>query len=241
MFSMISLLRACTFAIQDIVRNISLSFMTVLILILMLLSVNTLIMIRVLTVEATQSIKSQVDVSVFFTHDATDAHIEEVKTYVQSFPEVVDITFRTRDEVLAQFREQYKDNETIMASLTELGENPLGAMMVVKTREPKDYEKVITALDVPEYEKTIEAKTFSDTQKAIERIQVITSQVESFSLVVTALFAFIAFLIIFNTVRVAIFTQRVEITIKKLVGATNWFIRSPYIIEAFIFPSLSVN
>ena len=59
-------------------------------------------------------------------------------------------------------------------------------------------------------------------------------------MILTGLFGVIAFLIIFNTIRVAIFTQRVEITIKKLVGATNWFIRSPYIIESFIFTAISV-
>jgi len=48
-------------------------------------------------------------------------------------------------------------------------------------------------------------------------------------------------LIIFNTIRVAIYTQRIEITIKKLVGATNWFIRSPYLIESFIFTVFSVG
>lgn len=237
---MLTLLRTIKFALQDIARNISLSFMTVLILVLMLLSVNTLIIIQALTAEATQSIKNQVDVSVFFVHDATSDQIREVREYVGSFPEVTDVTFKTEEEVLAEFRAQYEDNPDIVASLDELNENPLGPMMVVKTREPKDYQKVITALTVPEYEHVIEAKTFGDTEKAIERIDTITSQVEQFSLVLTGLFAFIAFLIIFNTIRVAIYTQRVEISIKKLVGATNWFIRSPYVIEAFVFTAVSV-
>jgi len=237
---MLSLLRAIKFAFQDIFRNFSLSFMTVLILVLMLLSVNTLIIIRTLTIEATQLVKNQVDVSVFFVNDATSEQIREVREYVGSFPEVTDITYKTEEQVLEEFKSQYVDNKEISESLSELGENPLGPMMVLKTREPKDYQKVITALSVPEYEHIIEAKTFADTEKAIQRIDVITQQVETFSLVVTGLFAFIAFLIIFNTIRVAIYTQRVEISIKKLVGATNWFIRSPYVIEAFIFTLLSV-
>lgn len=237
---MFSFLRTIKFAFEDIVRNMSLSFMTVLILVLMLLSVNTLIVIQALTAEATQSIKNQVDVSIFFVHDASADQIREVREYVTSFPEVVDMTFKSSEEVLEEFRAQHADSPDIVASLDELSENPLGPSLIVKTRDPKEYTKVIAALSVPEYEHIIEAKTFGDTQTAIERIDTITSQVESFSLVLTGLFAFIAFLIIFNTIRVAIYTQRTEISIKKLVGATNWFIRSPYVIEAFIFTVISV-
>jgi cell division transport system permease protein len=237
---LISILRAIKFAFQDIFRNISLSLMTVLILVLMLLSVNTLIVIRFLTTEATQSIKEQIDVSIFFDHTATDEQIAEIKSYVDSFPEVIETTDFSRADVLRQFKEQYTDNEDIIASLEELGENPLGPTMVVKTREPGDYKKVIKALTIPEYEDVVVAKTFADTENAIDRIDTITTQVERFSVALTALFSIIAFLIIFNTIRVAIYTQRIEISIKKLVGATNWFIRSPYVIESFVFTVISV-
>lgn len=235
-----SLLRAIKFAWQDIFRNISLSLMTVLILILMLLSVNTLIIIRFFTLQATQSVKEQIDLSIFFSHTATEEQISEVQDYIRSFPEVTSVTYLTKEEVLKNFREQYSDNENIVASLDELGENPLGATMIIKAREPSDYEKITTALGVPEYENIVVAKTFVDTEKAISRINSITIQVERFSVILTALFAIIAFLIIFNTIRIAIYTQRIEIIIKKLVGATNWFIRSPYLIESFIFTTVSV-
>lgn len=235
-----SLLRAIKFAFQDIFRNISLSFMTVLILVLMLLSVNTLIIIKFFTSEATQSVKDQIDVSIFFAHTATDEQINEVQAYIRSFPEVSDVEYFTKDQVLEKFKAQYANNENIVASIDELDENPLGPTMIVKTRNPGDYNKLITALSVPEYEDIVVAKTFVDTELAIERINNITMQVERFSVVLTALFGIIAFLIIFNTIRVAIYTQRIEITIKKLVGATNWFIRSPYIIESFVFTVVSV-
>jgi len=236
-----NLVRVIQFALQDIVRNLSLSLMTVLILVLMLLSVNTLVIIRFFTAQATQSIKDQIDVSVFFSHTATDEQIEEVRDYVKSSPEVVNLIYYTREQALEQFKTQYTDNENILASLAELEENPLGPTMIVKTRSPSDYDKIITALNIPEYEDIVVAKTFVDTERAIERIDGITRQVERFSVILTALFGIIAFLIIFNTIRVAIYTQRIEITIKKLVGATNWFIRSPYVIESLIFSLVSVG
>ena len=206
----------------------------------MLLSVNTFVIVNVITSQAVQTVKDQIDVSVYFAPDAPDAKIEEVKTFIDSFPEVTEIVYQERAQVLAQFKEQHKDNAEIMASIDELGNNPLGPTMIIKTREPQDYEKVIMALTIPEYENIIEAKTFGDTQKAIDRIHVITTQVERFTMVISVLFAIIAFLIIFNTIRVAIYTQRIEISIKKLVGATNWFVRGPYLVESFIFSIFSL-
>ena len=237
---MLSLLRIIKSAFQDIVRNLGLSFMTVLILVLMLLSVNTLIIINVLTGNAMESIKDQIDVSVYFDYQASDKQIAEVKSYIQSFPEVVGLTYLDKEQVLAKFKEQHKGDSEVLSALDELDSNPLGATLIVKTREPSDYKKVISALNVPEYENIIEAKSFGDTEKAIERVHVITTQVQRFGIGLSILFALIAFLIIFNTVRVAIYTQRVEISIKKLVGATNWFVRGPYVVESFVFTVLSV-
>lgn len=237
---MLSFLRIIKFSLQDIVRNLSLSLTTILILVLMLLSINTLIGVRLLTQEAINNIKNQIDVSIYFNAEAKDAEIGEVKTYLGSFPEVLTSTYYTKEQTLEKFKLMYKDNPKILSTIDELGGNPLGAMLVVKTHDPKDYEKIIKALSVPEYDTIIEAKTFGDTQKAIDKIQVITNQVEKFSLALTSLFALISFIIIFNTIRVAIFTQRTEISIKKLVGASNWFVRGPYLIESLLFSLIAV-
>ncbi len=237
---MISFFRMIKFALQDLIRNLSLSFMTVVVLVLMLLSINTLIILKFLTNEATSAIKEQIDVSVFFVQDVTDEQVQEVHRYLSSINEVTDIRLSSREQVFEDFKREYKDNPEILESLDELSGNPLGPTMIVKTRDPKSYEKVITLLGVPEYEDIVVAKTFTDTEKAIEKIDQITKQVEKFSLILSVIFGVIAFLIIFNTVRVAIYIHRIEISIKKLVGATNWFIRGPYIIEALIFSIVSM-
>jgi len=237
---MLSFLRVVKFALLDIGRNLSLSFMTVLILVLMMLSVNALLIVRYLTNQSIAYVKDQIDVSVYFDPEATDEKVGEVRKYLESFPEVTSVEYIDRATVLTKFKEKHKDNKEILASLDELGTNPLGPTMIIKTREPQDYEKVINALSVPEYDHIIQSKTFADTQKAIERIDTITNRVKELSFVLTVLFALIAFLVIFNTIRVAIFTQRMEISIKKLVGATNWFIRGPYIIESLIFSGVAV-
>ena len=206
----------------------------------MLLSVNTLFIIRVLTFEATQTVKNRIDVSVYFTPTATDEQIQTVRSLLNSFPEINTAEYFDRGQVLEQFRTTHVDNKGILQSLDELGENPFGSTLILKTREPEDYKKIIQSLSVPEYSDIIETKTFADSERAINRITIITRQVERASVFLTIFFVLVAFLIIFNTIRVAIYTQRREISIKRLVGATNWFIRGPYIVEAILFTIFSM-
>jgi len=219
----------------------SLSVMTVLILILMLLSINTLMVVRVLTDESIAAVKKQIDVSIYFNPEATTDEIQEIRDYVNAFPEVEQESFLTSDEVFVNFKKNYADSTDVLSSLNEIGTNPLGPTLIIKTRDPKDYSKIIKALSVPEYENIIEAKTFGDTETAIDRIHVITTNVQKFTYFLTILFAVIAFIIIFNTIRVAIYTQRTEIGIKRLVGATSWFIRGPYLVESLLFTIISVG
>lgn len=235
-----SVFRVIRFAFQDVFRNMSLSLMTILILVLMLLSMNTLLIVRLLTGEAVASIKDQIDVSIYFHHTAPDDAVSEVQSFLLGFPEVVDITHRSKEDVLEEFRAAHAGSKDILAAIDEVGENPFGPTLILRTREPGDYEAILTALNIPEYESLIEEKTFGETERAIERIDIITRQVEYFVAALSGLFAIIAFIVIFNTIRVAIYTQRAEISIKKLVGATNWFVRGPYVVEALIFSFVSV-
>ena len=236
-----SLWRIIVYGFQDVFRNISLSIMTVLILVLMLLSINTLVFLRVIAMKATETVEKRIDVSVFVRPEVPESSVEELQRYLASFPSVTQVVYKNSDEVLRDFRAKHQDSPDILASLDELGENPLGSTIRVQTKRPEDYRTIIDALRVPEYENVVEAKTFGDTERAIERINAIVREVERFSVALSALFAVIAFLIIFNTIRVAIYTQRAEISIKKLVGASNWFVRGPYIVEACFFTVLSVG
>ncbi len=237
---MTSFLRVLKYAFQDMGRNLGLSLMTVFILILMLLSVNTLWGIDILTGQAVQSVKDQINISLYFIPDAEASSVEEIKNYLTSFPEVVDLQTINKEEVLQSFKDRHFGNNEVLGALDELGENPFGSTMVIHTREPEDYKNIMIALDVPEYENLIETKSFEGNEGAVEKLQNITNRIERVGFGLAFLFAIIAFMIIFNTIRVAINTQKTEIGIKRLVGASGWFIRGPFLIESFLFTLISV-
>lgn len=238
---MISFWRVVKFAFQDMGRNLGMSFMTVFILILMLLSFNALWSVEVLTKQAVSAVKDQINVSIYFSASAEDKKVEDVKSYLAGFPEVVQIDLRTREQVLESFKARHSLSTEVLSALDELGGNPFGPTVIVKTQEPGDYKKIIEALNAPEYENLIESKSFDEHSDAIDKIQNITNRIEGAGMGLTVLFALISFLVIFNTVRVAINSQRFEIGIKRLVGASNWFIRGPYLIESVVLTLVSVG
>lgn len=236
-----SFFRLIKFALQDLSRNLGMSLMTIFILVLMLLSVNTLWSLDTITKAAVQLVRDQVTISFYLSPQVKPSDVNELKTYISTFPEVKEIQVLTREQVLAAFQNRHKLSTEVLQALNELGGNPFGPTITVRTKEPGDYTKIIAALSVPEYEPLIDGKSFEGNESALDKIQTITSRVERVGLGLSLLFAIIAFLIIFNTIRVAIQTQRAEISIKRLVGANSWFIRGPYWLEAFIFTIFSVG
>lgn len=232
--------RVIKFAFQDLGRNLGLSFMTVFILILMLLSINVLWSVDVLTKEAVGLVKNQINLSLYFKPETTDKEVQLLAEYLIQYSQVLELKIVSQEEVLKTFQERHAVNEEILSALDELNENPFGSTVIIKTNEPEDFKIILSALDVPEYENMIETKSFEGHEEGIDKIQNITNRVEKMGFSLTILFAIISFLIIFNTVRVAIFTHRIEISIKRLVGASSWFIRAPYIVESIIFTILSI-
>lgn len=237
---MTGLYRIVKFAFQDIGRNLGLSVMTVFILILMLLSVNALLTMDVTTREAIGLVKEQVNVSLYMVENATDKNVKDVQNYIASFPEVESVKVLTREEVLESFRTRHQFSAEVLQALAELGGNPFGPTIIVKTREPGDYRAILESVAKSDYDALVEAKSFDGHEEALDKIQAITQRIERIVFGLAVLFAIISFLIIFNTVRVAIHTQRVEISIKRLVGANNWFIRGPYLVESLLFTLISV-
>ncbi len=236
-----STIRIIKFAAQNIWRNFGLSFMTVTILIVTLLSFNVFIAMSAMTRHAVATVKEKIDASIYFGPEATDQQVQEVQEFLHTFPEIKAMTLQTREQVLDAFKEKHKSKADVMASLEELGANPFGPTLVITTYEPGQYETVLKALNTPDLQKIIAGKTFDNNDGFLPRLQLITKRVEQFVLGVTALFLLIAFLIIFNSIRVAIYTQREEISIKKLVGATNWFIRAPFLLVGVAYTLVSVG
>lgn len=234
-----SLYRVIIFAWQSFWRNIWLSLVTISIIILAFISINLLIIVNITTDSAVQIVKDKVDVSLYFRPDVIEPQVLEVKTYLASLTEVKEINYVSQQDALSKFRAEHRDDSIIIESLAELEENPIGATLQIKAKGIDDYPVIIDVLDNSKYNDLISDKNFDDHKIYINKIKNFSDNIKRIGLFTSLIFGLIAALIVFNTIRVAIYTHREEIGVMKLVGATNWFIRSPFLIEAMIYGIIS--
>ncbi|HTM68778.1 MAG TPA: permease-like cell division protein FtsX [Candidatus Binatia bacterium] len=235
----VSLYRVVKFAFQNFFRNAWLSIATVSVLVLTLVSVNVLLVLNVLGKVAITTVRSKIDVSVHFKPEIEDSRVQTVKIFLLSLPEVKDVQFISPGEALQKFNEDYKSDTGVIESLGEVGTNPFGATLVVQAHDLQDYPKIMGYLADPLYSSLIEAKDYDDRQMMIARVEDISRKLEMFGIGVSAIFGLITLLIVWNTIRVSIYTRKEEIGIMRLVGASDGFIRAPFYVEAIIWSVLS--
>ncbi len=228
---LLSLSRSLFFAVQSFWRNIWLSLATIFIITLTFISINFLVVLGAVSDSAVEAVKEKIDISIYFKQEVNENKVAEVKSHLETLPQIKSITYTSPEENLANFKAYHQDDTVIQETLKELENNPLGATLTVKAKELDDYPEVLEAIDNPAYAELIEERSYDDHQIVINRINSITENVRKGGFIISGLFVVIAALIVFNTVRIAIFTHRNEVGIMKLVGATNWFIRAPFIIE----------
>lgn len=230
-----SLGRIIKFASQDFWRNIWLSVITITILAMALFSVNFLIVFRLIADNVVTAVHEKVDVSIYFVPEATAGEVNNVKSSLDKLVEVKEVNYVSPEDALEKFKIEHANDPEILESLEQLDANPLGASLIIKAKQLDDYPKIIQEANKPEYQNLIQDKNFDDHKAIISRIDNITKKVETVGFIIIAIFIFIAVIIVFNTIKIAIYTHRGEVEIKRLVGATNWFISSPFIVEGIFY------
>ncbi|PIR66996.1 MAG: hypothetical protein COU51_00885 [Parcubacteria group bacterium CG10_big_fil_rev_8_21_14_0_10_36_14] len=223
------------FGAQNFARNFWLKILTIIILTVLLLLINGLVIINFLTNEASRQVQSKVDVSIYLETSATNEEAQSLRSYLMGLANVSNVIYKTPDDVLKEFKDTHKDDQGILSSLAFLETNPFGGALVVQTVNVGDYQAVLKQLDTPVYDKIIENKDFGDHEKLIAVINRMTSFIRQFIVLISLFFALIAIIVIFNTIRMGIDAHRHEISIMRLVGASNWFVKGQFIIELLIY------
>ncbi|MCX6800399.1 MAG: permease-like cell division protein FtsX, partial [Candidatus Falkowbacteria bacterium] len=235
----ISLLRIIKFSLQDITRNVWLSVVTISILILALVSVNVLLVVNLISDTTMNAIKEKIDVNLYLKSDAAENDIMALKVKISDLPNVSSVAYISKDEALVKFRLKYKDNTDILQALKELGKNPLSPSLVIKPKDASDYKGLITRLTSLD-DNIVEYKNFDDHGVILDKINLISRRVNKVLLSVSAVFVMITILMVYNSIRMAIYTHRFEIEIMRLVGASRWFIRAPYLFSSLIYAWIGV-
>lgn len=233
-----SLCRITKFAWQNISRNFWLSMVTVSILILTLFSISFVLFLNVLSREAFAVIKNKIDVSVSFKPEIAPADVLAVQENLEKVSYIKEIKFQSRADVLSDFQKKHQTDQPILDSLKELANNPFGDNLIIKAQTIKDYPLILTALEQSQYKNLIAEKIYDNNNVFLNKMDLITNKIKKLGLAITLIFSLITVLVMFNTIRITIYTHSEEIAIMKLVGASNWFIRAPFLLESFIYAVL---
>jgi cell division transport system permease protein len=159
---------------------------------------------------------------------------------IEQLPNVKSVDYISKEQALKTYEQQNAGNSDLLLAISET-DNPLPASLNIKPRDPNKIDSIRTFLEKPSVKalQSNETSYSGDRKAAIDKITQATSFFQKTGIIAVAVFAFISMLIIFNTIQMAIFNRRDEITIERLLGASTNFIRGPFVVESIMYGVVS--
>jgi cell division transport system permease protein len=221
-------------ALGSLRRNWVITLAAVLVVFISMAILGLVLVINQNLSSGTTSLKNRVEIEVFISDNASQAQVDALKAKIEALPQLKNFQYISKEEALQEFKKRLgADADQILANLVG---NPLPASYRIYVKDPNTVDAVA-------------AKFFNDpavdndpgthdgvrwAQATVRRMLGTIDLVTTGMWVATGLFAVAGVLLISTTVRLSIFARRNEVEIMRLVGATNWFIRWPFVLEGFI-------
>lgn len=234
--------RVFQFALTDFYRNRGMSVAAVFVLMITMLLVTGLYFTRGINEYLVSSIQNKIDITAYFKEDAAEEDILQVKAEIlQDSTNIKNVEYISKEQALANFNEKHQDNPVFSKALAELGDNPFLPSLNITTtgNDTAQYEKIAAVLNQEKFSAITEKVDFSEKKDIIESVFGITESINRFGMGLASVLMLIVVLVVFNTMKLIIGASSEEITTMRIVGATSWFIRLPFIIEGAMFGVVS--
>ncbi len=219
---------------RDFIRNLGLSYATVFIMTMMLCLITLLYLFNPVSAILIKQIQEKIDISVYFKIDAPSGEIEDLQAELAKFPEIRDIVYVSPEQAYEEFVERYHDDPLIIESLGEVGTNPFPPSFNIKSWEASQYLQINTFLETSQYGEIIDKVDYFERKPVIDQLFTMINFVNRTGIGISLALAVVSVLVAFSTVRIAIYNASEEIATMRLVGASNWFIRGPFLIQGII-------
>src|SRR3989344_9688541 len=211
-------------------RNWFVSLASLLMMTVPLSVIGALIFLSATLATTLDFIRSKVDVSAYFVSSAAESDIMALKSSLESLPEVLSVEYISRDEALKRFRERHANDQLTLQALDELGDNPLEASLSIKAKDPSQYENIAKFLESPSVlgqagATIIDRVNYARNKASIDNLSKIINSAQTVGYAVIFILVISSLLITFTTIRLAIYISKDEISVMKLVGASNAYIR----------------
>jgi cell division transport system permease protein len=229
-----SFFRVLKSGFSSFVRNGWLSFASITVMVLALLTLSLFFIINVVLNTGIKTIQDKIDISVYLKDTAKTSMIVDIQKELSNLNEVKSVSYVSKGEALERFKEQNKNNPKILESI-EGNEDSLPASLEVKITNPDQLEGISGVLEKEIYRDAVEKISYKENKAVIDKLLRATNFSQRLGIGITIAFSIVSLVIIFNTVRIAIFARMEEIEIMKLVGATPGFIKGPFLIEGALY------
>lgn len=215
-------------------RNGWLSVAAVSVLLLSLYVIGVLFVVMMAANGILKNVEDKINVSIYFKSDVSEQKIEEIKNNLESYSEIKSVDYISKERALADFKSNNADEPVIIKSLEEIGENPLLASLVVRANDPNKYQSISDYVN-SSFGDDISRINYGKNKEVISKLNNIIAQMKKIGVALTIIFGAVSVLIIFNTIRITIYTHKQEIEVMRLVGASNMYIRLPFIFVGIIY------
>lgn len=224
---------------HNFVRSGFTSVSSVLVMVVTLFVITSLIFVQAALTSALAGMKDKVDVTVYFTPNADINIIHSIENVVKKAPEVKSVTYTSSEDALDAYKKKHINDNMILQVFDILDENPLGASLNIKAKDPSQYESILNYLKSDAVLSSgmlsvIDSVDYNRNKLVIDRLTNIIDGAQRLGFVLAVILIFISIIITFNTIRLIIYMSREEIGVMKLVGAGNKFIRGPFMVSGIL-------
>lgn len=226
--------------ILNFMRNVTLAVAAMAVMVVTLTIVLFSIITNATFENTITQITNKIDVSVFLKDSDTPAQTATLIKQIKALPNVKSVKYLNKEDALKQYEAQNAGNQQLLAAVSETS-NPLPATILIKPVDLNHIQDIKTFLTTPSVIvlQSDQPSYSGDREQAINNITHATNVLRKIGIVTVIVFAIICVLIIFNTIQMAIFNRRDEITIMRLLGASTSYIRGPFVVESAIYGLLS--
>lgn len=229
--------RIIKFAFADFFRNKGVSLAAIFVLVITIMLATGLFFFQGISQYLISQVQDKIDITAYFKEDASEDDILKIKDEILKMsPDIKGVEYVSKEDALKTFTEKHKDNNVFLKALEEVGQNPfLPSLNITTTGSALQYEQISNALQANDYSALIDRVDFSQKKDTIEKVFAVTSNINMFGLILGIILVIIAVLVVFNTIKLAVEGLKNEISTMRIVGASNWFIRGPFIAQGAIY------
>jgi len=239
---LINFTRIIKFGWQNFFRNIWLSIVTIIIIILTLISITGLLIFNILTDNTLEAIKNKTDIYIDIKSETTTDEINQLVNSLSPVPHIKQVKYVSADENLQIFLNTYANNSLVSEAVKTLENNPFKASLLLKVDEIESFPIILEALSDEKYANFLEINSddFTQAKNLVTKISEYSQKIKKAGFIISLFFVLVAILIVFNAIQISIYDRREEISIMRLVGAANYFIKGPFYFEGIIYSFISM-